>query len=270
MDQLLFSALALFVYMTILWAIGLFVRNAGLVDIGWPTGFVGIAIYFGATGEGYGIRKAIIVSLFFICGARFTIGWIIRNIRDGEDKRWQLWRERWKRGDSLFSIKSIPFNLFLFYHAQTIATAFVLITPVVIACKNESRMISLVEWVAVFVWFVSFFLENVADIQLDRFRRRGNQGVCRDGLWNYSRHPNYFFEFCIWCAYSIFALASVESAFDLLIISLVPVTAYWFLVYYTGIPVTEKASLLKRGEAYQKYQSEVNRFFPMMNRRKIK
>ena len=112
----------------------------------------------------------------------------------------------------------------------------------------------------------------IADVQLDRFRQRsaGKGGICRTGLWRYSRHPNYFFEFLIWVSYSIFALSSATGVMDFLALLIVPITAYWFLVHFTGIPITELASLQRRGQDYADYCDETNRFFPWLPAKNVK
>jgi steroid 5-alpha reductase family enzyme len=269
---LLFASAIYFGYMTLLWLIGLRVRNFGLVDFGWPSGFTALALLYAFTGDGIWQRKALIVAMYCICGARFMLGWTVRNVRDGEDRRWNYWRERWQNGEGMFAIRSIPVNLFAFYHAQTFATLLVFAAPLALACNSASARIQPLEWIAVVVWGVSFLLENVADFQLDRFRKNtsGKSGVCRAGLWKYSRHPNYFFEFLIWVSYAVYALPSAGGPVDYLLLILVPITAYWFLVHFTGIPITESASLQRRGETYARYQTETNRFFPWFPRKTIK
>ncbi len=265
-STLLVLGIIYFGYMSLLWLIGLLIRNAGLVDFGWPSGFTAIAVFYFCTGDGLWDRKAIIVGMYCFCGARFMIGWTVRNWRDGEDRRWQYWRDRWKNGDGLFGIRSVRVNLFAFYHTQTFATLFVLTAPLALACQNTDPHISPFEWIAVAFWGASFLLENIADFQLDRVREQssGSGGVCRSGLWKYSRHPNYFFEFLIWVSYAVYAIPSATSPLDYIILLLVPIVAYWFLVHFTGIPITELASLQRRGEPYARYQSETNRFFPWL------
>ncbi len=131
----------------------------------------------------------------------------------------------------MFSIRSVSINLFAFYHAQTFATLLVLIVPLRLACGNGDPHINLLEWIALIVWFVSFLLENIADYQLDQFLKQpsGKPGVCRKGLWKYSRHPNYFFEFLIWVSYSIFAWPSASTVPEYVLLLLVQVrhTGFW-------------------------------------------
>lgn len=80
------------------------------------------------------------------------LGWIIRNYRDGEDRRWELWRDRWRNGRGLFGIRSVPLNLFAFYHAQTLATLFVFLVPLFLACGNTDPRMHLLEWIGIATW----------------------------------------------------------------------------------------------------------------------
>jgi len=105
--------------------------------------------------------------------------------------------------------------------------------------------------------------EALADAQLKRFRTDpANKGrVCDVGLWRWSRHPNYFFEWFCWLAFPVIALAfDYPWGFAAL---LAPVFMYWILVYVTGIPPLEAQMLCSRGERYRAYQSRTSKFFPL-------
>lgn len=253
-----------FLFMTLLWWLRRPLRNAGLVDFGWPCGLVGIAVYFFLMGTGWTPRRAILCGMFAFCGARFILGWIVRNVRDGEDRRWNYWRRHWREGEGTLGIRSVEANFLIFYHAQTLTTLLVFAAPLAMTAQASGKGLHLLEWTGIGLWLSAFAMENVADFQLDQFHKSqdGNSGVCRRGLWGYSRHPNYFFEFLLWVAYSLFALPSSGGWIDWVFLVAVPVMAYWFLVYHTGIPLTEQASLDRRGEIYRRYQREVSRFFP--------
>ena len=102
--------------------------------------------------------------------------------------------------------------------------------------------------------------EYVADQQLKAFKQqaKNTRAVCNTGLWRYSRHPNYFFEWLHWWAYVCLAVGSAAWAISLI----GPLFMYIFLRYLTGIPHTERTSLARRGEAYRQYQNTTNLFFP--------
>jgi steroid 5-alpha reductase family enzyme len=102
--------------------------------------------------------------------------------------------------------------------------------------------------------------ETVADAQLAAFKKAlENKGkVCDTGLWGYSRHPNYFFEWLMWVSYFLFALASPY--WYLAIIS--PVIILYLLLKVTGIPATEQQSIRSKGEAFKIYQRKTSVFIP--------
>jgi steroid 5-alpha reductase family enzyme len=259
-------------YMTLLWWLRRPLRNAGLVDFGWPCGLVVIAIFFYLTATGWPARRAVLCGMYACCGLRFIVGWFVRAIRDGEDRRWNYWRRHWQEGNGPLGIRSIDLNFLIFYHAQTFSTLLVMAAPLALASREPAEGFHPLELVGIALWSACFALENVADYQLDRFRRspEGSTGVCRRGLWAYSRHPNYFLEFLLWVAYALYAWPSAVGWVDRAFLVGIPVIAYWFLVHYTGIPFTERASLQRRGEVFRRYQEEVNLFFPWFPRRAAK
>jgi len=113
---------------------------------------------------------------------------------------------------------------------------------------------------AVALWLLGVLGESIADAQLARFRNDpSNRGkTCRDGLWRYSRHPNYFFEWLHWFAYVLLAIGSPISW----LAWTGPVVMYAFLRWISGIPFTEAQALRTRGEDYARYQRSTPMLFP--------
>jgi cyclopropane-fatty-acyl-phospholipid synthase len=110
------------------------------------------------------------------------------------------------------------------------------------------------------LWVIAILGEASADGQLRQFKADPtNRGkVCDRGWWAWSRHPNYFFEWLIWVAYALFALASPFGLWALVC----PVIMLFLLLRVTGVGPTEEQSLRTRGNAYRAYQSRVSRFVP--------
>jgi steroid 5-alpha reductase family enzyme len=94
-------------------------------------------------------------------------------------------------------------------------------------------------------------------------RNKDSRAVCQDGLWNYSRHPNYFFEAVIWSGFYIFACGS-EWGWTAVH---APVAIIYLLLRVTGIPPTEAAAVLRKGDAYRNYQKTTSAFVPWPPRR---
>ncbi|RZL57803.1 MAG: DUF1295 domain-containing protein, partial [Pedobacter sp.] len=132
--------------------------------------------------------------------------------------------------------------------------------PFFIITANPSKQIAVWEFVGIGIWIIAFFGEMIADKQLAAFKKDPNNmgKVCDTGLWNYSRHPNYFFEWLTWIAYFIFALASPWGL--LAIIS--PAIIFYLLMNVTGVPNNEEQNLRSKPIAYKKYQQTTSAFFP--------
>jgi steroid 5-alpha reductase family enzyme len=150
--------------------------------------------------------------------------------------------------------------MFLFFQVQALwAVMFAL--PVAAASLAPRPGLDAWDAAGLVVWLAAIGGEWLADRQLARFRADpANRGrVCRDGLWRWSRHPNYFFEWLHWPAY---VLIGVGSAYWWVTLAGV-VVMYVFLNYVTGVPFTEQQALRSRGEAYREYQRSTSRFFPL-------
>lgn len=260
-----------FLWMNVAYVLCLTMNNGSWVDFAWPSGFTIMAAYFLKTGEADLSKKLIITVPYLIAGLRFVLGWIFaRKHHKYEDARWNLWRERWRNGEGLFQIKSVALNFFFFYHTQSMTNVFIMSLPLYTICNSESP-IGIFEIFGLLLWIVSFILENVADDQLTKFKIKNKtnklNNVMREGLWGYSRHPNYFFEFLLWISYAIMTYPSVTEDWQYIILILLPAVAYWFLIEFTGVPMCEKNSLKNRGETYKKYQDEVSMFIPWFPKR---
>jgi len=107
--------------------------------------------------------------------------------------------------------------------------------------------------------------EGIADAQLRQFKSlAANRGrVCDVGLWRWSRHPNYFFEWLVWLAYPVIAIDLTGAYAWGWLALLAPAFMYWLLVYVSGIPPLEAAMLRSRGQLYKAYQARTHAFIPM-------
>jgi steroid 5-alpha reductase family enzyme len=121
------------------------------------------------------------------------------------------------------------------------------------------------EITAVGLWLVAIIGETVADRQLAAFRANpDNRGrTCRSGLWAYSRHPNYFFEWLNWCAYALMALPAPYGWAGLAS----PVIMLFLILKVTGVPPSEEQALASRGDDYRDYQRTTSVFIPWFPKR---
>ena len=111
------------------------------------------------------------------------------------------------------------------------------------------------------VWLVGLIGEAIADQQLKNFARNSDDksAVCQVGLWKYSRHPNYFFQSLLWWGLFLAALAAPNGWIAIL----APLAMLYTLLRVTGIPLTEKLSVKKRGDNYRRYQQTTSAFVPL-------
>jgi steroid 5-alpha reductase family enzyme len=129
-----------------------------------------------------------------------------------------------------------------------------------VAAFNTRPHLSTLEILATGLWAAALAGESTADRQLARFKATpGSNGLtCRDGLWRYSRHPNYFFEWLIWVAYALFALSAPWGPLALAS----PALMLFLLFRVTGIPATEAQAVRTRGDDYRRYQATTSVFVP--------
>ncbi len=239
------------------WLLHLPLKNAAIVDVAWPMGICASALLFCTQGSGALERRILIAGMVTFWALRLSIYLLVARVwGKPEEGRYQELRREY--GDSA------TWRFLLFFQIQALSCV-VLAIPVLFSARNGAKDISSLEWLALGVWIVAMAGELVADWQLSQFKGiKANRGlVCRDGLWAWSRHPNYFFEWLIWVSYALFALASPWGFLGILS----PLLIYYFVNHVTGIPPTEAQALRSRGEAYAKYQREVSAFFPLPPRR---
>lgn len=225
--------------------------NAGIVDVAWTLGVGGLALaYCLAAGEGNPVRRVMLGIIVAFWSIRLALHILHRVRRMPEDGRYSAMKEAW--GDQA------PKKMFYFFMFQAIAaTAFSL--PMLLAASNTND-IGFLDFAAVGLAMIVLAGEGIADRQLQQFREDStNRGkTCRQGLWRYSRHPNYFFEWLHWFVYVLLAWTAPFGWLSII----APLAMLYFVLYVTGVPPTEQQAILSRGDDYRKYQRETSVFFP--------
>lgn len=223
--------------------------NANAVDLFWAMGVGLSAIFWGVFSEGDTQRRFLMTCLGAIWSARLAWHlWFyrVRHITE-EDSRYRDLRKSWSQK-----------KFFIFFQAQAVIIVLFSI-PFFVVAHNETKLGS-ADFVGALIFFISFFGESLADRQLELFRSKSdNRGkVCRDGLWRYSRHPNYFFECVHWISYVFLSWGS--SVWYLSLVG--PIAMTFFIFKVTGIPYAEKSSIKSKGEAYREYQDSTSVLIP--------
>lgn len=239
----------------LLWMIQQRTRNAGIVDVGWAGSFCVVVAVFASAAQTPLDVFAPMAAVVAGWSARLTAYLVARGAATGaEEGRYEDLRQRWAPHASR--------NFFVFFQAQAALTAFLALSLVTPFFFTPSPALVALRWLGTAVSFAGVVGESVADWQLDRFRRAGAGRVCDVGLWRYSRHPNYFFEWLVWVGHALHCLAYAPSSpFAWIALSgqALIFTSIWKV---TGIPATEAQALRSRGEAYRRYQETTSAFVP--------
>jgi steroid 5-alpha reductase family enzyme len=233
----------------ITWAFSVRKRNVTVVDTLWSLLFVIAAAVYAATADPSGPRAWLVLALVSIWGLRLAAYLAWRNRGHEEDRRYQAIR---RRNEPNFALKS----LWLIFGFQAVL-AWVISLPLAGAAASATPLGAL-DALGVALWAVGLFFEAVGDWQLARFKGDpANVGRVMDGgLWRYTRHPNYFGDFCVWWGLYLVALAAGAwwSIVGPLIMS-------FLLLKYSGVRLLER-DIGERRPAYAEYVRRTNAFFP--------
>lgn len=237
------------------WALQRATGASGWIDTVWSASVgVGglVAVLFS---EGDNGRRGVVLFLVVVWSLRLAGHIGLRTRGGGEDPRYAKLIEEWGSSASL--------RLFAFLQIQAFA-AFVLVLAVYLAASNGQEFPRLIDGVAIILALGALAGEAVADAQLSRFRKtpEAKSGVCETGLWRYSRHPNYFFEWLFWCGFPLLAIQVHPWSWAWVASVAAPIMMYWLLVHVSGIPPLEEHMLKSRGEKFRALQNRVNAFFP--------
>ena len=231
------------------WALSVAIRNVAFVDSLWSLFFLIAAATFALSVDLLSARGLLVTALVAIWALRLSIYITARNWGEPEDYRYQSIRANNEPG---FAFKS----LYIVFGLQGVL-AWIIALPLLPAITQPGG-IGPLEIIALALWLVGFGFESVGDYQLSRFKNDpANQGrVMESGLWRYTRHPNYFGDFCVWWSYYLFAVAaggwwSVLS----------PLLMSFLLLKVSGVAMLER-TITERRPAYASYVRRTNAFFP--------
>jgi len=233
------------------------IDNYGIVDVAWSYAYALLAGYYALCAPGWLPRRALVAGLAIVWSLRLGTH-LLRRVAGHhpvEDGRYVQLRQDWVGN---FGPKMAGF--FQMQAASVVLLGFPFLMPML----NASVEFHPLEIAGACLWLVALAGESLADAQLAAFKSDpANRGrVCAVGLWRASRHPNYFFEWLVWVAYFVLALASPWGWLAMLS----PAIILYLLLRVTGIPLTEQQSLRSKGDAYREYQASTSAFVPWWSR----
>jgi steroid 5-alpha reductase family enzyme len=231
------------------WLFSVIRKDVSFVDSLWSLFILVAAAIFAFEAQPLSGRGVLVLALVTIWALRLSIYITARNWGEPEDYRYQSIRTNNEPG---FTFKSI----YIIFSLQGVL-AWVIALPLYPAISSNAAL-NMIDMFAAILWLVGFIFEAGGDYQLSRFKARddNNGRVMDSGLWRYTRHPNYFGDFCIWWSFYLFALASGGwwSIVSPLLVSLL-------LIRVSGVAMLEKTISVRRPE-YVEYIRRTNAFFP--------
>jgi steroid 5-alpha reductase family enzyme len=247
---------ALSFFMLLFWLVAKSIDNFGIVDVAWALGFSLAALIYSLLGQIYNFRHWLIVLAVVLSSLRLTwhLGARFLSWYPKEDPRYKELRS--KLGD--FAKE----KMLVVYLWQAIVLA-LMTAPLAVALADPRDEFSGWQAAGVGIWLVSLIGESLADYQLSLFTRDpANRGrTCQKGLWRYSRHPNYFFE---WLGSVAFFLYVLDSPYGIWTI-LCPLLLLHLLLNVTGVKPSEEHSLRSRSD-YAEYKRKTSVFVPWFRR----
>lgn len=239
-----------------LWLISLAIRDSSIGDPLYPLSMAIVATVFYFICEGNPDRQLLILTLTLLWALRLGlyIGWRNWGREDPRYARLRAHAESLGKNYALYSLTHVFLSL-------GAASGFAISLPLVLAQRTpEPGELGMLALIGVLLYAMGLALETMADIQLARFKRdpANHNRIMQSGLWRYSRHPNYFGEFVIWCGFFLIAL---ETPWGWLAI-VSPVTLLWILVGPLGIGLVERRMQKKRPEAFADYARRTSAFVP--------
>ncbi len=241
--------------MTSWFAVSVVRKRNDLADIAWGLGFVLVAAFAYSQNDQPGNLAKLSLALTVIWGLRLAIHIAMRNRGKNEDYRYAQWRHDWGK---FFYIRSY-LQVFLLQGLLLL----LVVMPVTLTAGLSTRT-DLSAWAAagVITWTFGFYFEAIGDLQLSRFiRNPANKGkLMTSGLWQYTRHPNYFGEVTQWWGLWLILCASTLPTSTKLLGLIGPVTITTLILFVSGVPLLEKK--YAKDKAFQKYAAKTNKFFP--------
>lgn len=256
LHALALAALVAFAAKTGAWLLQRATRNAGTVDAIWAWTLGGLAVVIAAVGTAPAPVRAAVALMGGAWGLRLGVYLWRRNYGKPEDWRYAQLRREWGAAADR--------KMFWFFQFQNLFTLMLAGCAFLPAAFRPDLPPAWCFALAGALWLASVAGEGIADAQMARFRadpaRRGQ--VCRDGLWRWSRHPNYFFECVHWLAYLPLA---VGAPYGWLALG-APLVMAFLLLKLSGVPLLER-EMAARKPGYAEYIRTTSVLIPWFNKR---
>lgn len=263
-DVLLIGAvtLALSAAMYFAWVVQRATGNGGWVDVIWTfaTGAAGVTYALTPEADAApGARGWLVAGMAALWSIRLGLH-LARRSAKHIDPRYAWFKTEWGEG--------FQERMFRFLQIQAAAAAFLALS-MWLAARNPAPGLGVMDVLGVLVFAGALLGESIADAQLAAFKANpANKGkICDRGLWAWSRHPNYFFEWLVWLGFAIIAV-NLEGGWPWgWLAFLAPLFMLWLLIAKSGLPPLEDHMARSRGQAWDDYKARTSAFFPLPPKR---
>ena len=247
---LIYSSIAVFVYMLLWFFIAIIKKDNGIFDVAWGLGFVVLAFLNLFMAQHIYSTQLVITILISVWAVRLALHIAYRKRGKKEDFRYAAWREQWGKKAVLKTFTNVVLLQGFFM--------LVIAVPLIVVNYKPVANINIINYIGVIVWIIGFLFEALGDYQLLKFKQDVlNKGkIMTSGLWKYTRHPNYFGEATMW--WGIFLIAFSGSYSLISLIS--PITITFLLLKVSGVPLLE--SKYKDNPDFIEYARKTNNFIP--------
>lgn len=243
------SGLIILAYATLWFIFSILKKRNDIADIAWGIGYIVLCVYYFLYFPNQA-RHLLLYSLVLLWGLRLSIHIALRNKGKSEDYRYKKWRQEWGK---IFYLRS-----YLQIYLLQGVLLLIIISPITLASSQIQSSLNYLDLLGLSIWIVGFFFETVGDYQLSQFIKTKQPGqIMTSGLWQYTRHPNYFGEVTMWWGIFIITLTSPISIFGII----GPLTITFLILFVSGVPMLEEK--YKDNPKFQEYSNKTSKFFPL-------
>jgi steroid 5-alpha reductase family enzyme len=249
-EMIFYSALVVYVYMTLWYVIAMLRSRNDVADIAWGVGFFTLTLALFLQLESVPAKAYVLIAMVGVWAFRLALHIAARHENKAEDARYVAMRKKWR-----YKRLQSYTNVFLSQGVLMLLVA----APIMVYFNDPNNSFTILSLAGLLIWVTGMFFEVVGDYQLKRFiDNPKNKGkIMRYGLWSLTRHPNYFGEISLWWGFWLFSGISDNWIYGLL----GPITITTLILGISGIPMLEKK--YKGNKEYEKYQKTTSAFFPI-------
>lgn len=253
--------IALFVLFNATFLLALYKKDFSIIDITWGISF--LVIYLTALQSFQGevsLRQLMVGVLVAIWSIRLSGYILYRAIKKGkEDYRYAAWRAEWGSKANQTAYVRV-------YMLQLILSLFIASPLILLFHFSEKTPFGTsLDFVGLSLWLIGFLFEAIGDYQKNKFKKtkENAEKFCNIGLWNYTRHPNYFGEALLWWGIFLITINSVPFYYAVL----GPLFLNFLLVNVSGVAMLEES--YKTREGFEDYKMRTSRFIPWFKKGNI-